>query len=107
MSKKKTTKKTGKKKTSKKVAVESYRHESATRKNIPTAKIAAEGKVPRVAKAKYAYSAHLSPELRFDASGQSDRVTEIVEKAAAGNRLTKEEAGILRGVVPPVDSFPD
>jgi adenine-specific DNA-methyltransferase len=81
-----------------KVAVESYRHESATRKNIPTAKIAAEGVVPRVAKARYSYSAHLSPELRFDASGQSDRVSEIVEKAAAGSKLSKEEADILRGV---------
>lgn len=93
MSKKKT-----KKKSSKKVAVESYRHGSATRKNIPTAKIAAEGTVPRVAKAKYAYSAHLSPELRFDASGKCDRVTEIVEKAAAGNKLNREEVDILRGV---------
>ena len=86
------------KKASKKVAVESYRHDSATRKNIPTAKIAAEGTVPRVPKAKYSYSAHLSPVLRFDASGQSDRVAEIVEKVAAGNKLTKEEADILRGV---------
>lgn len=98
MSKKKSKKKASKKKASKKVAVESYRHESATRKNIPTAKIAAEGTVPRVVKATYSYSAHLSPELRFDAFGQSDRVTDIVEKAAAGNKLTKEEAEILRGV---------
>ena len=71
MSKKKSKKKTTKKRTGKKVVVESYRHESATRKNIPTAKIAAEGTVPRVPKAKYTYNAHLSPELRFDASGLS------------------------------------
>lgn len=91
-------KKTAKKKATKKVTVENYRHDSATRKNIPTAKIAAEGIVPRVGKVKYAYSAHMSPELRFDSSGQSDGVSAIVEKAAAGNKLTKEEAEILRGV---------
>ncbi len=91
-------KKKSEKKAGKKVAVESYRHESVTRKNIPTAKIAAEGTVPRVEKAHYAYSAHLPPELRFDASGQSDRVSEIVEKAASGSKLTKEEADILRGL---------
>ena len=85
-----------KKTTNKKVAVESYHHESATRKNIPTAKIAAEGVVPRVEQAKYAYSAHLSPELRFDASGQSDRLTDIVEKLTAGSKLSTEETGILR-----------
>jgi len=87
-----------KKRTTKRISVETYRHESAKRKNIPTAKIAAEGTVPRVAKAKYAYSAHLPPELVFDATGQSDRVIEIVEKAAAGKKLAKEEADILRGL---------
>ena len=98
MSQKKLNRKNTKKKATKKVEIESYRYESATRKNIPTAKIAAEGTVPRVAKAKYAYSAHLSPELRFDASGQSDRITDIVEKAIAGNKLTRKEADVLRGV---------
>ena len=91
-------KKRSKKASNKKISVESYRHESATRKNIPTAKIAAEGMVPRVAKAKYAYSAHLSPELRFDASGQSDRINDIVEKTTSGYKLTREEANILFGI---------
>jgi hypothetical protein len=38
-----------------------YRH-AATRKNNPPAKIAAEGTVPVVPKAQYAYNAHLPPD---------------------------------------------
>lgn len=86
------------KKKTKKVAVENYKHDSSKRKNIPTAKMAAEGKIPRVKKAKYGYSAHLSPELRFDTSGKSDRVNEIVDKAISGKKLTSEESEILRGL---------
>ena len=37
-----------KKKTKKKIAVENYTHESARRRNIPTAKMAGEGKIPKV-----------------------------------------------------------
>jgi len=87
-----------KKKTKKKIAVETYKHDSAKRKNIPTAKMAGEGKIPKVAKATYSYSPHLSPVLRFDASGRTDRLTEIVEKVAEGKKLSIEEAEILRGV---------
>jgi adenine-specific DNA-methyltransferase len=78
--------------------VKDHVHTAATRKNIPPAKIASEGEIPKVKKSKYGYSAHLSPELRFDTSGQSDRVQEIVEKAIAGHKLNDEEAEILRGV---------
>lgn len=87
-----------KKKTNKKIAVEDYKHDSAKRKNIPTAKMAGEGTVPRIEKAKYNYSAHLSPELRLDVTGASDRVSEIVEKAALGKKLTSEETAIIRSV---------
>ena len=87
-----------KKKTSKKVAVENYKHDSAKRKNIPTAKIAAEGKIPHMAKVKYGYSAHLSPELRFDASGQSDQVNNIVDKVSTGKKLTNKEVEIIKGL---------
>ena len=87
-----------KRKTKKPVEVEDYSHSTSSRKNIPPAKIAGEGEIPEVQKATYGYSAHLSPELRFDTSGQSDRVVEIVEKAVAGQKLTSEEAKILRGV---------
>ena len=86
------------KKVSKKIFVESYKHESAKRKNIPTAKMAGEGVIPSVAKAEFSFSAHLSPELRFDTTGRSDKLREIAEKAAAGQKLTSDEAEILRGL---------
>ena len=81
-----------------KVEVENFSHSTATRKNIPPAKIASEGKIPHVQKAKYGYSAHLTPELRFDTTGRSDRISEIVEKAISGTQLTAEEADVLRAL---------
>jgi len=83
---------------SKPIEVETYRHATSSRKNIPPAKIAGEGKIPAVQKAKYGYSAHLSPELRFDTSGKCDRVSEIIERAISGQKLTNDEADILRGI---------
>lgn len=76
------------------VSVEDYRHSGATRKNIPPAKIAAEGKVPEVPKIQYSYSPRRPPELRFDTSGKADRLPELLEKAKRGP-LTAEEAEVL------------
>jgi adenine-specific DNA-methyltransferase len=76
------------------VSVEDYRHSGATRKNIPPAKIAAEGKVPDVPKIQYSYSPRRSPELRFDTSGKADRLPDLLEKAKKGP-LTAEEAQVL------------
>lgn len=70
-----------------------YRHDGEKRKNIPLAKIAAEGQIPKVKKAKYHYSPHLSPELRFDPTGNADRVLSIKEKIK--DTLTKEELTLL------------
>lgn len=76
-----------------------YRHKTAKRKNNPPAKIAAEGTVPAIPKARYAYSPHLAPVLRFDPSADSDRaaacVTALIDKAAKGP-LSDEERAILR-----------
>src|SRR5207244_954709 len=41
-----------------------YRHTREKRTNIPPAKIEAEGSVPTIGKARYAYSPHLPPILR-------------------------------------------
>lgn len=49
-----------------------YRHSSEKRANIPPARIAAEGEVPKVARVKYAYNPHLPPVLRFDPTGKAD-----------------------------------
>src|SRR5436309_615586 len=71
-----------------------YRHTGSKRKNNPPAKIAAEGKVPRVARAKYHYSPHLPPELRFDPTGKSDKLPALIE--AAGKRpLNEQEQKLL------------
>jgi len=71
-----------------------YRHKGEKRPNIPPAKIAAEGKVPAVAKVRYRYSPHLPPELRFDPTGKADRLPDLV--AEAGRRpLTDKEQKLL------------
>ena len=76
------------------LGVKDYRHSGAKRKNIPPAKIAAEGKVPEVPKIQYSYSPRRPPELRFDTSGKADRLPELLEKAKRGP-LTAEEAEVL------------
>lgn len=70
-----------------------YRH-AAKRKNNPPAKIAAEGTVPAVPRAQYAYNPHLPPVLRFDQSGSPDRLPALLEKARRGP-LTDDEARLL------------
>ena len=87
-------KRTAKKRDIDEVSVEDYRHSGATRKNIPPAKIAAEGKVPEVPKIQYSYSPRRPPELRFDTSGKADRLPELLEKAKRGP-LSAEEAQVL------------
>lgn len=70
-----------------------YRH-AAKRKNNPPAKIAAEGTVPAIPRAQYAYNAHLPPVLRFDQSGGPDTLPKLL--AEAGRRtLTPDEQRLL------------
>ena len=66
-----------------------YRHE-ATRKNIPPAGLAAQGKVREMPKLQYAYNPHLPPVLRSDATGAADELTELLE-AARTRALSVEE----------------
>ena len=61
--------------------VSEYRHEEATRKNNPPAKIAAEGVVPLMPKIKYQYSPRLAPALRFDPTGAPDKLPELLAEA--------------------------
>jgi adenine-specific DNA-methyltransferase len=70
------------------------RHPAAKRKNNPPAKIAAEGTVPVVPKAQYAYNPHLPPALRFDQHGKPDALPELLAKARRGP-LTEDEARVL------------
>jgi adenine-specific DNA-methyltransferase len=71
-----------------------YRHKGKKRPNIPPAKIAAEGKVPKVPRVRYEYSPHLPPVLQFDPSGAADKLPELI--AEAGKRpLTASEQKLL------------
>lgn len=65
----------------KKTNTDDYRYLKEKRTNIPPGLIAGEGVVPKVSKAQYSYSPHLGPTLRFDQTGESDKLTELVEKA--------------------------
>jgi adenine-specific DNA-methyltransferase len=67
-----------------------YRHDEATRKNNPPAKIAAEGTVPILPKIRYEYSPRLSPVLRFDPTGAPDALPELL-KEAQSRALTADE----------------
>ena len=90
-------------KRAKSTRVEDYRHEEAKRKNNPPAKIAAEGTVPAVPKAQYAYNPHLPPVLRFDQEGKADKfavdtpsrpaVVEISTRQAASRSRISPTAG--------------
>jgi len=75
------------------IEVADYRHDD-TRKNIPPAKIAAEGRVPEVPKITYSYSPRLDPTLRFDSTGQADRLPELLETARQ-RALSDDEARAL------------
>jgi len=82
------------KKNSDKKEIQDYRHAEAKRKNNPPAKIAAEGVVPVLPKAKYAYSPRLSPILRFDPTGIPDKIVELVHEAQR-RQLTSDETDLL------------
>jgi hypothetical protein len=71
-----------------------YRHRGEKRRNIPPAAIAAEGKVPAAPKLNYSYSPRLDPILRFDATGASDKLPDLLEKAKR-EPLTDAEARLL------------
>ena len=73
--------------------VTDYRHD-ATRKNIPPAGMAAHGKVEELPETRYAYDPHLPPVLRFDETGETDRLPELLDEARR-RRLTDEEARLL------------
>lgn len=72
-----------------------YRYTGEKRTNIPPARIAGEGTVPTVPKARYAYSPHLPPTLQFDPTGEPDKLDALVDKATKG-ALSAAEATKLK-----------
>lgn len=75
-------------------SVEDYRYDE-TRKNIPPAGLAAQGRIRETAKAQYAYNPHLPPTLRFDSTGAADKLHDLVDKART-QRLSDDEAQLLQ-----------
>ncbi len=79
-----------KKRTTQEKEVQDYRHDTAKRKNNPSAGIAAQGKIHEKPKQKYAYNPHLPPNLRFDPKGDADKLPELLQEAQQ-RPLTAEE----------------
>jgi len=77
-----------------KLPVKDYRHRGARRKNIPPAGLAAQGEIREKPKIQYFYNPHLPPILRFDQTGQPDKLPELLE-IARKRALTSDEAEML------------
>ena len=71
--------------------VQDYRHDNATRRNNPSAGIAAQGRIEETPKQEYAYNPHLPPILRSDPDGDVDELHELLGKAQH-QTLTPDEA---------------
>jgi len=74
--------------------VKDYRYEATKRKNIPPAKIAAEGVVPLMPKVEYSYSPRRPPKLQFDPTGGLDQLPELLATARQ-RALNEDEAKAL------------
>lgn len=75
-----------------------YRYEATKRKNIPPAKIAAEGVVPLLPKIEYFYSPRRPPKLQFDPTGKPDQLPELLATARQ-RALNEDEAKTLAGAL--------
>jgi adenine-specific DNA-methyltransferase len=77
----------------------SYKHSDKTRPNIPAAGMAVKDDDIEKEKISYRYDPHLSPVLRFDETGEADRLSEQVEAIldkAKSEPLTPEETQLLQ-----------
>ncbi|MEX1184614.1 MAG: DNA methyltransferase [Gemmatimonadota bacterium] len=75
--------------------VSDYRHDDATRKNIPPAGLAAQGRVRAAPGLRYAYDPHLPPVLRFDATARAEYLDALIGRAIGGT-LSEEDGALLR-----------
>ena len=74
-------------------AVKTYRYDE-TRKNIPPAGLAAQGKIEERPKVRYSYDPHLPPILRFDSTGKEDAIPDLLATAQQ-RTLTVDEVKLL------------
>lgn len=84
-----------KKNTNNNSEVKDYRYKNSKRKNIPSAGLTSQGLIKEVPKIHYAYDPHLHPSLRFDSTGQSDKLPELLA-AAQKRALNDDELKILQ-----------
>jgi adenine-specific DNA-methyltransferase len=64
------------------------------RPNNPPAGLAAQGRIEERPKERYAYDPHLPPVLRFDQTGDSDRLPDLLAEVTR-RTLTDDEARLL------------
>ena len=74
-------------------SVADYRYD-ATRKNIPPAALASQGRIQRAPKQRYFFDPHLTPTVRFDETGQSDNLRGLLDLARQ-RKLKDSEVDIL------------
>ena len=74
--------------------IDDYRHEGATRKNNPPAKLAAEGRLPPTPPLTYSFNPRLDPLLRSDPSGSADHAASLTA-AARVRALSNDEVADL------------
>ena len=74
--------------------ITAYSYPNAKRKNNPSAGLAPEGKVKEAPKVVFQYNPHLPPVLRFDPTGKSDKLPELLEEAKT-RQLTPDEIQML------------
>jgi adenine-specific DNA-methyltransferase len=72
-----------------------YRYPHEKRTNIPPGRIAGEGTVPKIPKARYSYSPHLPPTLQFDSMGGPDKLNALLDKATRAP-IGAAEAQLIR-----------
>ena len=87
-----------------KLNIADYRYDTK-RKNIPPAGLAAQGKVEDSNRIEYAYNPHLPPVLRSDSSGESDRLSELLELART-RALTAAEVRLLASALKNREAWP-
>jgi adenine-specific DNA-methyltransferase len=72
-----------------------YRHKNVARLNIPPAGLSARGQIVKEKQIRYVYNPHLSPTLRFDATGKVDRIADLI-KTAGERTLEPDELKLLQ-----------
>ena len=74
-------------------SITDYRHLEIRKNNSP-AGLASQGRIAEFPKQRYSYDPQLPPALRFDATGQADGLSELLETARE-RALTADETKTL------------